>query len=103
MPSRYLIFSFQFLRDHARFRVLDAAGLSFFVSALTARLPLMILVSTFLRSLARREPAAYPRAPQSGLVQAAQPTGRRSRMQEAAADRADDEDLPPSGSSKSLS
>jgi hypothetical protein len=31
------IFSHQFLRGHARFRTLDAAGLSFFVSALGGR------------------------------------------------------------------
>jgi hypothetical protein len=37
----FLVFSHQFLRGHARFRALNAAGLSFFASALAGRLPLM--------------------------------------------------------------
>jgi hypothetical protein len=40
MPWSYLFVSLRY-PGHARFRALDAAGLSFFASALEARLPLI--------------------------------------------------------------
>jgi len=78
-------FSHPFLQGHVRFRALDAAGWSFFASALAARLSLML--GPFLRRTGSRFSFAGNRSPFSGYGLAGTiclttalscvPTGRR--------------------------